>query len=308
MSASPVILMVEPDYFDVSYRINPWMQPERWARDPTTFRLAARRAFDELCVALRGVGCELMLMPGLSELPDMVFPANAAIVLDRKALMARFRYPQRQGEEAPLLEHFQDLQRDGLLDAVDTLPSGCFQEGAGDCIWDATRQCFWAAHGPRSSKASMGLIEDHFGQEVVALELATARSYHLDVCFSPLAGGEILYYPPALTLASREQVRRRVPAELLIEATEEDLAHFSVNAVNVDDQLVLARSTEALRERLSRRGYRLHEVDLQPFLLAGGGAFCMTLRLDRRSVRSHAAGDSAARSATQETRRCKLDM
>ena len=30
-------------------------------------------------------------MPGVADLPDMVFPANAAVVLDRRALVARFR-------------------------------------------------------------------------------------------------------------------------------------------------------------------------------------------------------------------------
>ena len=34
---------------------------------------------------------------------------------------------------------------------------------------------------------------------------------------------------------------------------------------------------------LGRRGYQLHEVDLTPFMLSGGGAYCMTLRLDRSS-------------------------
>lgn len=284
MSANPSILLVEPEYFDVSYRINPWMQPELWARDPAAFRDTAKQAFDRLCAALRGVGCELIVAPGVPGLPDMVFPANAAVVLDGKALMARFRHVQRQGEEAPLLKLFLGLQRSGHIDEIATLPTGCYQEGAGDCIWDATRQCFWAAYGPRSSREAIGLIESHFGQEVVALELATERSYHLDVCFSPLSGGEILYYPPALTPASLEHLRRRVPAESLIEATAEDLAHFSVNAVNVGDALVLARSTAALRGQLSRRGYRLHELDLQPFMLSGGGAFCMTLRLDRTST------------------------
>jgi N-dimethylarginine dimethylaminohydrolase len=34
---------------------------------------------------------------------------------------------------------------------------------------------------------------------------------------------------------------------------------------------------------LEERGYAVHGVDLSPFILSGGGAYCMTLRLDRQS-------------------------
>jgi N-dimethylarginine dimethylaminohydrolase len=40
-----------------------------------------------------------------------------------------------------------------------------------------------------------------------------------------------------------------------------------------------------LRARLSERGYRVVGLDLAPFLLSGGGAFCMTLRLDLQSAK-----------------------
>ena len=39
----------------------------------------------------------------------------------------------------------------------------------------------------------------------------------------------------------------------------------------------------ALRARLEARGYAVVEVDLAPFILSGGAAFCMTLRLDLQS-------------------------
>jgi N-dimethylarginine dimethylaminohydrolase len=45
----------------------------------------------------------------------------------------------------------------------------------------------------------------------------------------------------------------------------------------------MAKAPSSLRVRLGRLGYRLTEIDLAPFILSGGGAYCMTLRLDRRS-------------------------
>ena len=281
MTDRPTILLVAPTFYDVSYSINPWMNPAAWARDPRGMHRHAMASFDALREALGAAGFAVEVVEGAPGQPDMVFPANAAVVLDGKAVLARFRYPQRRGEEAPFAEIFEGLRARGLIDSVETLPDGCYQEGAGDCIWDAQRGHFWAGFGPRSSREAADAMARHFGKEVVALELATEQSYHLDVCFCPLAGGEVLYYPPAFSATALRTIRAHVPAAQRIEATEDDLRHFSVNAVNLDDQVVMTRTTPHLRTELGRRGYKVHEVDLSPYMLSGGGAYCMTLRLDR---------------------------
>lgn len=279
------ILLVEPTYFEVNYRINPWMQPDSWARAADRLGAAARLGFDQLCAALTAAGCELVVRQGQAGLPDMVFPANAAIVLDGKALMARFRHPERQREEPHWWTLFEGLREDGRLQDLCEFPVGCYQEGAGDCVWDPYRACFWAAYGQRSAPQSLPFIERYFHQEVVGLELATQRSYHMDVCLCPLADGAVLYYPPAFTASSLATLRARIPLDCLIEAGEEDVMRFGVNAVNVDSTLVVAGMGAGLRQRLGARGYNVVEVDLAPYLLSGGGAWCMTLRLDRSSPR-----------------------
>lgn len=280
MPAQATLLIIDPAHFDVSYAINPWMKPGAWARDPRGLLAAAMQASDDLRTALEAAGCRVLALPGTAGLPDMVFPANAAVVLDGRAMLARFRHPQRQGEEARFLELFARLRAQGLLTEVAQLPAGCLQEGAGDCIWDATRGHFWGGYGPRSSREGLEALAGYFGREVVPLELVSERCYHLDVGFCPLSGGEVLYFPPALSEASLREVHARVPRELRIEAGEDELRHFSVNAVCVGRHIVMSRTTARLRGELAQRGYQVSEVDLAPFILSGGGAFCMTLRLD----------------------------
>jgi N-dimethylarginine dimethylaminohydrolase len=276
-------LMVSPRHFDVSYSINPWMQPDAWQIDPQAMQQKAHAASLALSQALTLAGADVVFESGLSGQPDMVFPANAAIILDGTALMARFRHPERQGEEAPFLEMFRRLQERGLLRNIISLPVDCYQEGAGDCIWDANRGLFWAGFGPRSTYEACEAIEDAFSKPVIPLELATARCYHLDVCFCPLSGGEILYLPSAFTPEALDRIHNLVAADMLIEASEEDLLHFNINAVCVEREVITTLCTPALRKRLHTRGYHVREVDLAPFMLSGGGAYCMTLRLDRSS-------------------------
>lgn len=283
MSPKPVILVVDPAHFDVHYVINPWMQPRAWAADPQGHQRAARASFDALRGALGEAGVSVETIPGAEGQPDMVFPANGAVVLDGRALVARFACPERQGEEQRFFDALQDYVRRGVLREVDFFPHGCFQEGAGDAIWDVNRQVFWSGYGQRSVLEAAAEIERFFGKPVVPLELATERFYHLDTCFCPLSGGEVLFYPPAFTAEGLARIHALVPPAERLEADAEDAAAFCVNAVCVDRTVVMARATPHARAMLGERGYTVVDVDLDPFILSGGGAYCMTLRLDRRS-------------------------
>ena len=280
----PTFMLVEPTHFDVSYVINPWMEPGRWATDPAHHHAAAQNGGRGLAAALREAGAEVEMVAGVAGLPDLVFPANAGIVLDRRVLPARFAHAERRGEEAPYRAAFDSFVARGLLDEVGTLPEGCFQEGAGDCIWDVRRGFFWSGFGQRSAARAADEIAGYFGRTLQRLELVSPRFYHLDVCFCPLSGGEILYYPPAFAPSALNLIRDLVAPEDLIEATDEDAGRFCVNAVSLDRTVIMAQAAPHLKDRLAERGYVVREVDLSPFIMAGGGAYCMTLRLDRSSV------------------------
>jgi N-dimethylarginine dimethylaminohydrolase len=132
---SPCFLMTDAVHYDVHYQINPWMRPDAWQADAGG-RAAAMRASRTLASALERAGARIEHIPGVAGLPDLVFPANAAIVLDGKVLLARFRHPERQGEENIFRAAFEALKARGVVEEIVDLPQGVLQEGAGDCIWD----------------------------------------------------------------------------------------------------------------------------------------------------------------------------
>ncbi len=88
---------VPAEHFAVTYAINPWMDPSSWARDQRVLTAASRREWTRLASRAAGLRARRSTwcrrQPGL---PDLVFTANAAVVLDGKALLARFRHPERQ--------------------------------------------------------------------------------------------------------------------------------------------------------------------------------------------------------------------
>ncbi len=297
MTTTPLFLLTDPSHYEVSYVINPWMTPGEWSRDRAHHQAEAKKGFLALKRALEEAGAEVQVMDGVAGLPDLVFPANAAIALDGRVLVARFSCVERQGEERVFQRKFEQLKREGVFTAVGTFPQGVFQEGAGDCIWDKTRGWFWGGFGQRSVCASLDVIASFFEVPVVPLELISPRFYHLDVCFLPLTGGEIVYYPPAFSEAARAKIRELVPADLLIEASDADAAAFSVNAVNIGRTIIMARPPERLKKALEARGYEVTGIDLAPFMMSGGGAYCMTLRLDRSRDEGAPASDQCRTAA-----------
>jgi N-dimethylarginine dimethylaminohydrolase len=292
--ATANFLMCRPEHFAVSYAINPWMDPASWASDHRTLSLTAWSDWTRLHHALLSLGAAVELVPAAPHLPDLVFTANAAVVLDRTALLARFRHPERRREEPHFEAAFRTLQARGIIDAVRTLPEGLVLEGAGDCVWDQTRQLFWLGYGQRSDAACRPAIEETFGAEVLALELADPRFYHMDTALCPLPGGEVIYVPDAFTAAGRADIRDRVAPADRVEIASEDACRLAANAVCLGDVVILSGCSERLRDELEERGYRVVTTPLDAFLRSGGSAFCLTLRLDRRSAGLSADLDEVA--------------
>lgn len=282
--SNPRILMCRPEHFGVVYAINPWMDPDEWERDEEALAAASQVEWIGLRKALRDLGAQVELVPAAAGLPDLVFTANAAVVLDRRALLARFRYPERQAEESHFAAVFRRLRARGVIDEFEPLPDGLVLEGAGDCVFDRTRNLFWLGYGPRSDAAAAKVVEAVFGVEVAALELADPCFYHLDTALCPLSGGEVMYVPGAFTANGRDMIAARVPAAQRIEIDETDAVQLAANAVCIGDAVVMSGCGARLRAQLDERGYRVLTMPLNSFLRSGGSAFCLTLRLDLTSA------------------------
>ncbi len=274
------LLMCAPEFFEVTYVINQWMQPQTWQDNPIRFKQKAVDEWQNLHKIFKSLGVAIELMLPRRNVPDMVFTANGAVVLNKRALLARFRYKERQPEEKFFAEYFESLKRSGIIETVDLLPENLFQEGAGDCIWDSQRQIFWAGYGPRSTKDAAKYIESYFGKQVIALELLSSRFYHLDLSLSPLKYGDVLYYPGAFTESSQKIIKERVPANQLISLDDEDASNFVCNLVNIDNKIVISHCSEKLKKILQERGYTVIESPVDTFTLAGGAVCCLTLKLN----------------------------
>ncbi len=262
--------MCPPEFFQVDYVINPWMEGNV---DRANGPLAAQQ-WHHLHSLLAGQGNVELIRP-LAGSPDMVFTANAGLVLGENAVLSRFLHPERQSEEPHFSEWFK---QHGFR--VHELPKDLPFEGAGDALFDRVEPLLWAGYGYRTELDTHALIAQMLGIEVISLRLIDKRFYHLDTCLCPLERGFLLYYPPAFDARSNTQIELRVPTEKRLVLEEADAIHFAANAVNVGSALILHRASDVLKSRLTDAGFQVFEAPLTEFIKSGGAARCLTLRLD----------------------------
>ena len=262
------ILMCAPHHYDVDYVINPWMEGNvhRSSRD------RAEEQWNKLYQTLTQYATVDLVKPQQGW-PDMVFTANAGLVLGKTVVLSRFYHPERQGEEPHFKQWFEDQGY-----RVHELPKSLPFEGAGDALLDRGGRWLWAGYGFRSELDSHPYLAEWLDIEVLSLRLIDERFYHLDTCFCPLTDGYLMYYPPAFDAYSNRLIEMRIPPEKRIAIGEVDAVNFACNTVNVDRTIVLNEATDALKQRLDELGFTVVETPLTEFLKAGGAAKCLTLR------------------------------
>jgi N-dimethylarginine dimethylaminohydrolase len=263
------LLVCPPDYFNIDYEINPWMH-----RSNAVNRPRAVQQWDRLMQVLeQDVGVALDRMKPVTGLPDLVFTANAGVVIGRQVVPSRFRYPERRQEEA----HFEDWFRLHGYEIL-TLEHEQHFEGAGDLLGIA--DCWFGGYRQRTDIRVFPLLSEWFQREIIPLELVDRRFYHLDTCFCPLSGGELLYYPPAIDRYGQAAIADRIDPSQRLVVSEGEALRFACNAVCVGKHVVLPSGCPDTEALLASRGYLTYAVPLDEFLKSGGSAKCLTLALD----------------------------
>lgn len=292
------ILVCPPDHYGIEYVINPWMEGNiHRSSEPL-----ARAQWHDFTQRL-SEHAKLETVTPQPGWPDMVFTANAGVLLERDFVLSRFFHPERRGEEPYFRAWFAEHGY-----TVHELPPELPFEGAGDALWDPARGVLWAAYGMRTELESHPRLAEALRVEVLSLRLIDARFYHLDTCFCPLENGLLLYYPAAFDAWSNRLIESRVPEEKRMPVSESDAVHFACNAVDLGERLLVSRASEELCARLHERaGMEVVQSPLDEFLKAGGGAKCLTLRLDETASDARTHGSSTVERRQLQMRGHLLD-
>ncbi|WP_225755176.1 dimethylargininase [Actinotalea sp. Marseille-Q4924] len=260
-------LMCRPEHYTVSYEINPWMDVTRF-----TDRDLAVQQWETLYRTYLDWGHAVDLIDPIPGLPDMVYAANGATVVDGVVYSARFRYAERAPEGPAYEQWFADA-------GFTTRTAREINEGEGDIL--AVGDVLLAGYGFRTDRASHGELAELVGREVVSLELVNPHYYHLDTALAVLDSDAshplVAYYPAAFSEESRTLLAAMYSDAII--ATDRDADALGLNAVSDGRRVVLAPGAVDLAAELRARGFEPHAVDTSELLKGGGGAKCCTLEI-----------------------------
>jgi ornithine--oxo-acid transaminase len=265
----PTFLMCPPEWYEVDYVLNPWMagNVHRSSRD------LAFAQWKGMHNVLRSVADVRLLHPEPG-CPDMVFLGHGALIHHGVAAVSSFDPPQRRAETSYLRRW---LISQGFL--LWETPRETPFEGEGDIVFNDAGTALWAAHGVRTCRASHRHIADAWHVPVTSLHLSDPRFYHLDTCFTPLAGGFLLYYPEAFDAASRTAIEAAYPENKRIAVSEQDATRMACSALNLGRTVFTGEISPELAQRLFDTGFDVVQLELSEFIKGGGGAKSLALRL-----------------------------
>lgn len=262
------ILMCSPEHYGIKYEINPWMNVEVQADNAK-----AKQQWNNLYKILKeDLKADVKLVEPKEDVPDMVFTANAAVMNGNKALISRFKFPQRQLEEKYFAKWFEENGYE-----VITLPDNMAFEGAGDALY--LGGILYSGYVPRTDVSSHTYISELLGIPVLSLELVNPSFYHLDTCFCPLKDDYLIYFPKAFDEYGNKIIESNVPPEKRIIVSDEEASYFTCNAVNIDNTVVTNVTTERFTKLLAEKGFNHIQTDLSEYMKAGGAAKCLTLKI-----------------------------
>jgi len=255
--------MTAPTFFTVEYAINPWMDTSV----PVDTHLALSQ-WEALRQTYKELGHTVELVEPVAGLPDMVYAANGGLMVNGRAVAARFAYPQRAAESAAYAEW---MTRHGYH-PTDTRH---INEGQGDLL--VVGLIILAGYGFRTERQAHDEIAATLQMPVVSLELVDPRFYHLDTALAVLDNTTIAFYSPAFSDASRAQLLELFPDA--IEVSSADAFVLGLNAVSDGRNVVLPAAATGFAAQLRDAGFRPIGIDLSELLKGGGSVKCCTLEV-----------------------------
>lgn len=256
-------VMTAPRYFGVEYAINPWMDVStpvdtsaaiaQWTRLRDTYRMLGHTV-DEVAP--------------LAGLPDMVFAANAGLIIDGTAIVARFKHRQRRPESAAYARWMQAR-------GYSPVATRHVNEGQGDLL--VAGGMLLAGTGFRTEVAAHAEISSITGLPLVSLELVDPRYYHLDTALAVLDDTTIAYHPPAFTAEARSRLTELFPDAITVRGA--DARVLGLNAVSDGRHVVLPAAAVGFADQLRQAGFEPIGIEFSELLKGGGGVKCCTLEV-----------------------------
>ncbi len=261
------ILMCPPDYYNIEYVINPWMDITS-----TIDREKVQQEYNAVKNLYKKLGLEVFEIEPIKGLPDMVYSANYGYAEGTMFIKSNFKYGERKKEADYAADFFK---KQGFT--VLTLPKEIDFEGEGDLL--RTDSAYFMGWGKRTSREAKKYLQKILTKPIFDFEMIDPYYYHLDTCFSPLSNDVVVINPSSFRPEARQIIRTHF--RKVIETTESaDHKLLACNLVTINKQVVVGKGiSTSLRNNFEQLGYSVHEVAMTEYLKGGGSVKCISLEI-----------------------------
>jgi N-dimethylarginine dimethylaminohydrolase len=263
----PVFLMCPPDYFDIDYSINPWMDKKNKANGDKT------KQWRNLKKELENAGASIKLIEPKKGWPDMVY-LDVGIVYKNYFIPSNFRFPERQGERKYDIAWF----RKNKFKIIEISKEYLF-EGHGDTLWAGDKLFF--GYGFRSGLEAQREIVKKIKKinskiQIIPVELINPYFYHLDTCFCPLDKDKAMYYPGAFSAKAKKILKENIA---LIPVSENEAKKFACNSVVIKKNVIMPAFNPRISFALEKKGFIVRPVEMDEFIKGGGACKCLSIQI-----------------------------
>lgn len=119
MVAQSRVVMSPPDFFDIQYSINPWMDIDNKVNPAR-----AKTQWETLRDTYLRLELDVLTIPPVAGLPDLVFTTDHGVFIGDKFYLSNFRYSERQKEQVVTISWYKE---NGIN--TQSIPSLCLMEG-----------------------------------------------------------------------------------------------------------------------------------------------------------------------------------
>ncbi|MCL2893931.1 dimethylarginine dimethylaminohydrolase family protein [Brenneria tiliae] len=263
------LLMCKPDFYDIEYVINAWMNPEN-----KVDKKLAQEQWDNVYEKLTERGVKIKTISPVEGLPDMTFAGDCGMIHGNKFLASNFRHPERQGET----QYYIDFLKEYGFEIHRVQPDVYF-EGLGDVIyWDDS---IIFGYGPRSDKEAVKAIRATYPELKVRgeLHIQDKTFFHVALAFSFIDEDTIIYYPEAFTAESQRFIEANFEKRIAISAHDAKEL-FVCNNIPVGKDVLIHDCSSEVERQLNAFGFNVVKCNMSEFFKSGGSLRCLVLKLN----------------------------
>jgi N-dimethylarginine dimethylaminohydrolase len=259
------LLMCRPDFFEIAYQINPYMD---LSKQPDREILKAEYA--QIVAAHIAAGRTIRFMEPVDGLPDMTYTANQALIRGKKAVLANLP-KERAGE----LQYVREWL---ISNGYEVFDCPYLLSGQGDALPTGTGAVI-KGRGWRSDPKSDRFVEEKLGYEIIPIQTKGPEWYDNDLVFGILKPGLIAVCFEALDEPSQKLIRARQDLKTL-EVSLGEAEKGACNLVSDGTTVTMMDGAPKLAANLRELGFTVVELPITQLWLGGGGIRCTTLALD----------------------------